>query len=110
MKKGKTYYISGPMRGYPELNYPAFQDSWEYLSKKYPDSNFINPVDLSKEVELIYENPDWEDYLEYDIECIENKCDGIIMILGWEKSEGANLEKYVAEKLGLEIFYFGVME
>ena len=33
-------------------------------------------------------------------------CDSIILLPGWEKSNGAHLELHIAHRIGLEIAYF----
>lgn len=46
----------------------------------------------------------WEDYLRGDLLMIE-RCDGLVMLPGWENSRGAKMEKMHAEELGLPIWF-----
>lgn len=87
-------YISGPMTGLPDLNFPAFHAE----AKRLRELGFevVNPAEL---------NPDggsWEECLKKDIaELI--KCDGIIMLPGWHNSRGACFELNIASNLGLQL-------
>jgi Domain of unknown function (DUF4406) len=90
-------YIAGPMRGYPELNFPAFNQAAKLLAED--GYEVINPVDL---------NPDPSaDY----IDCMRNDilslctCDAIYLLKGWQDSEGANNEYTVARMLKLQIAF-----
>lgn len=89
-------YVSGPMSGLPDWNFPAFNAASEKVRALGYEA--INPVDI---------NPDpgtpWEMCLRADIKALCD-CDGIVMIDGWEKSKGAHLELNVAHRLGMKIF------
>ncbi len=43
--KGATIYISGPMTGYPEYNYPAFMAAEKKL-RSLGHGYIINPINL----------------------------------------------------------------
>ena len=47
----------------------------------------------------------WQCYLRYDLEQLV-MCDEVVMLEGWEGSPGANVEKQVADFLGLEVSYW----
>lgn len=47
----------------------------------------------------------WQCYLRHDLEVLV-MCHEVVMLEGWEGSPGANVEKKVAEMLGLEITYW----
>jgi hypothetical protein len=89
------YYISGPMRDYPDFNHPAFlaveSDLRLYLSTlggKYeitnPARNFAGNTGLDRHI-----------YLELDIKQVL-EADVIVLLPGWEQSSGARLEVDVA--------------
>lgn len=89
-------YISGPMTGLPEFNYPAFHAAeaewaaagWEVLNPaRNADGDTTHP---------------WAFYIRLDIPLVLS-ADAIAMLPGWENSRGANLERTIAEALGLPI-------
>ena len=93
--KKRCIYISGPMSGLPEHNFPAFhEEAARLLALGY---DVVNPADL---------NPDpgmaWKDCLRVDLLELLG-CDAIAMLPGWQKSEGAHLEMHVAHRVGIEI-------
>lgn len=86
-------YLSGPMTGYSEFNYPAFHAAKATLEAA--GYEVVSPSDLPI-------RPDWEwiDYIEVDIDSVFS-ADGIATLPGWEKSKGARVERRIAERLGL---------
>lgn len=90
-------YLSGPMAGLPEHNFPAFFHHAALL--RAAGHEVVNPADL---------NPDpgksWEDCLRTDLREL-CACDAIALMPGWERSKGANLELHVAHRLGLEVMH-----
>jgi len=91
-------YISGPMTGYKDLNFGAFHETADFLRDRGDDP--VNPAEI---------NPDptakWLDCIIEDIKQL-GTCDGIYMIQGWSASRGAQIERMVAQQLGLEIEYY----
>jgi len=106
-----TVYIAGPMRGYTNYNFDAFDFAKEYLQRKGIVA--ISPADLDR----LYEG--WGTYApdnfvvdkRFKYDCIKRDlnaiydCDGIYMLNGWEDSTGANLELSLANFLGLNVYY-----
>jgi hypothetical protein len=91
MRNGKELvYISGPMKGLPDLNIPAFKAAAESLrSLGY---EVICPPELN---EIHEEDYYW--YVRRDVmELIHDDVDCMVMLEGWEKSGGANLEVTLA--------------
>lgn len=92
-----TLYLSGPMSSLPEFNFRAFADAAaRWRAKGFavisPADNFGGQTDLPKEV-----------YMRADLLLLLG-CDGIVLLKGWSRSEGAKLERAVAEAIGLEVF------
>ncbi len=95
------WYLSGPMSGIKDHNYPAFTAScillrdleWDIVSPQ-EEHPFIKDGDSTLE--------EWQERLRLDIKLILD-CQGIILLQGWSKSRGAQLECYVALKLGMTI-------
>ncbi|BDC81810.1 DUF4406 domain-containing protein [Aeromonas hydrophila] len=86
-------YIAGPMTGLPDFNRPAFYGVMREIShaKVVP----LNPAIL----------PDGLEQHEYMAICIEmvKIADALVMLPGWEGSEGAFAEYTLAKKLGKRI-------
>ncbi|MCG8294285.1 DUF4406 domain-containing protein [Pseudomonas entomophila] len=91
----KRIYISGPMTGLPELNYPAFNAVAELLRAE------------GFEVENPAENPEpecrsWTGYMRLALVQI-SRCEGLVLLPGWPDSKGARLELHIAQELGLRV-------
>lgn len=88
-------YISGPMTGLPESNYPAFFAAEAQLS----DAGFAvaNPARIP--------DPDpntWENYMRGAVKMVCD-CDAVALLPGWEASRGARFEVELAKTLGLNV-------
>lgn len=86
-------YISGPMSGYPEFNYPQFFAAEEDLL--ILGHEVINPARHPKQ-------KTWADYLRLDLADVLT-ADAIAVLPGWEASRGAALEVHVAHALGMTV-------
>ena len=60
-----------------------------------PIINIINPYKLSKEVNKKIKNPEYSDYLDYDLRKLA-EADEIYFCKGWRKSHGCNKEYQMA--------------
>lgn len=89
----KKVYISGPMTGLPEYNYPAFHEAAHKLREAGYEP--INPADFP-----IQEDWEWADYMRQDIPRL-CEADHIYLLDGWENSKGATVEKSIADILGI---------
>jgi hypothetical protein len=102
----KIIYIAGPMTGYPDFNFQAFDDAKNYLKQK--GWAVVSPADLAREEGFREEglNGDPLDIqfalliAKKDINALL-KCDAVYLLRGWENSKGARAEKAVAEWVGL---------
>jgi len=111
-----TFYITGPMRGYVQFNFPAFDAAAKLLRKQ--GCNVISPADLDRAEGLDpMTDPDafekhgvqYPDYLRKiaarDTRAILSldpaKRDGMALLPGWEKSTGARAEVALGLWLGL---------
>lgn len=89
----KRIYLSGPCSGLPDNNYPAFKAEAARLRA------------LGLEVENPAENPEqdsWEAYMRVALRQMLT-CDTVALLPGWINSRGANLERNVAQKVGMTI-------
>jgi hypothetical protein len=88
-----TLYISGPMSGYKDHNFPAFfRAERDLLSVGYET---LNPA----------RNPTqdcWEAYLRLDLTMV-CRADGIAVLPDWQNSAGADAEVHVAHILKIPV-------
>ena len=89
-------YISGPMSGLPDLNYPAFFEAEASLLR------------LGYDVENPASNPEpacksWRGYMRLALVQLA-KSDAVVVLDGWRKSRGARLEVLIARALEMEVF------
>lgn len=102
-------YIAGPMRGYDEFNFPAFDNARdEFLQNGW---NVISPADIDRATGFSESVPDQP--LDQRVFCYRDfyslyllaHLDGgaIAMLPGWEKSTGAVAEFFLARWLGLKV-------
>ena len=91
----KRIYLSGPMSGLPEHNFPAFNAEAARLRALGYD--VVNPVDI---------NPDpgksWHECLRADLAALLT-CDTLALLPGWQGSTGAHLEMHVAHRIAMPI-------
>lgn len=91
-------YVSGPMTGIHELNFPAFHQATARLRATGLD--VINPAELDEGDSGPAKQ--WHEYLRRDIAVLVT-CDAIALLPGWEGSRGARLEKHIADELGMKV-------
>jgi hypothetical protein len=88
-------YLSGPMTGLPELNFPAFRAAAARLRAAGYDA--VNPAEINPDPAA-----DWHQCLRKDMAALAG-CDVLALLPGWPTSQGAHLELHVAHRLGLRI-------
>jgi hypothetical protein len=111
-------YLAGPMRGYPEFNFPAFHGAaaalrsqgHEVFSPAERDIARHGGVDISKgnsagdeKVAAAQHGFNLRIALGEDLAWICAEAEGIVMLPGWEKSKGATAEHATAVALGLQV-------
>ena len=86
-------YLSGPMTGLPDMNWPTFM-----YAEKYIDGKIFNPA---KPHGSIIKKPKeaftWYDFMTEDVHGLL-KCKDVIVLPGWSKSTGAKIEVKIGEK------------
>lgn len=90
-------YLSGPMSGLPEMNYPAF--NFEAARLRAIGFHVENPA----------QNPEqssWEAYMKAAIIQMLS-CEVVVMLPGWAESRGALIERELAIRLGLKVISAG---
>lgn len=89
------------MSGIAEHNYPAFDAAclllrefeWDIVSP-HEEHIWVGARDATPE--------EWRQLLRSDLKLLMD-CQGIILLPGWSRSKGAQLEFHVAKELGLAI-------
>jgi hypothetical protein len=89
----KKVYIAGPMTGYDNFNRSEFNNAANYLSMH--GYVVLNPAILPSGLSEA-------EYMKIDLAMLQC-CDTIFMLNGWEQSMGANAERSLAIKLGMNI-------
>lgn len=82
------------MRGIPEYNYPAFHEAEKELR-----ASGMNPINPARHFDGVTSLP-WHVYMAADIYQLIHEADGIVMLNGWENSQGARIEYLIARGLG----------
>lgn len=87
-------YVSGPMTGLPDLNFPAFYAEAARLEAM--GYEVVNPASLNP--------PDatWSDCMRTDIAALMT-CDALVLLPGWADSNGAMVELQLAHRLGMRV-------
>lgn len=88
-------YISGPMTGIEDYNFPAFHQAAERLQAA--GYRVENPASKG-----VIDGWTWSDYLRHDLRQLL-ECDAICLLPGWRNSKGATLEHHVATGLGMAV-------
>ena len=97
-------YLSGPMTGLPDNGYPAFQVAAERLRAQ--GVQVISPHEIVPPGAAPHS---WEDHMRADLAALLT-CDVVVLLHGWETSRGAQLEKTVAEAIGLKVVDYELTE
>lgn len=96
-RKQKSIYLAGPMTGYPQLNFPAFEagarrlEEWGWAVHN-PATSFNGAMDLP--------------YKVYMAAAVNMLCqaEAIAVMEGWQGSRGATMEALIAQRLGLPFY------
>lgn len=99
----RVIYISGPMEGVENHNESAFERAERMLHAFGYD--VVNPHKiLCDESYMITKEPTRQDYYRKDIRALTH-CTDIMMLNGWSRSHGAQLERQIAYEMGLVVHY-----
>lgn len=91
--RGMKLYISGPMTGLPNFNYPAFHEAKARLIEA--GYEVVSPADTT-----IRNDWEWVDYLLLDIDSVF-AVDGIATLRSCEESVGSRIECRIAKRRGI---------
>lgn len=94
----KRYYIAGQITGRSASEvWHQFYSMETRLQRIGRDA--YNPIHLPKGL-------DWGTYMQIAVAVLcSGQIDGIIMLDGWQKSKGAQIERLAAQAIGIPIFY-----
>lgn len=98
-----TYYLAGPMRGYPQFNFPTFLMAARSLKTR--GLTVLSPAEKDIEAGFDPTQPiegqgfDLHAAFVWDFNAVIRST-GIILLPGWEKSCGAKAERLVAQLCG----------
>lgn len=108
----QTFYLAGPMRGYPLYNFSEFARGALALRKagyfiespaEYDLAKGLNPaepLDSDTNAQVF----DINAVLKEDFEIILERCQGIVLLPGWRKSSGTCAEVVVGYYSGKQIW------
>ena len=88
-------YLSGPMTGLPDLNFPTFNA--EALRLRALGYDVVNPAEINPD-----DSKSWSECMRADVRALCD-CDTIALLPGWQRSAGAHLEMHIAHRIGIEI-------
>ena len=95
-------YISGPMSGIKDYNYPAFNEAAAIL--RINGHKTYNPAEIGvPRYPLSNDKSLWVYYMKEAIRLLL-KADSIVMLPGWKKSKGAKTERWIAKILEYKVY------
>lgn len=98
-------YISGPMTGYKDFNFPAFFEAEVRLRAAGYEP--VNPTRLNPGPHPA-PNATPSEHKAYHQKCLREDiralcdCTMLALLTGWELSDGAQLELHIAHRLGIK--------
>jgi hypothetical protein len=95
-----TYYLSGPMSGYADSNFPAFEKAAHEL--RAAGLTIVSPHEKGSETA----DANYLDLLREDVRMICD-CQAMILLPGWPTSSGSRLELAVALGLKMDVYFYG---
>ena len=120
LEEGTSWYLAGPMRGHPEFNFPAFYRAAYHLRHHF-HLVVWSPAENSREEEFARMSKGYDPstgspgdgggrdalsfFMEVDLAQVA-RADGVIVLPGWQESEGAVLEVLVALYLGKPVIRY----
>lgn len=101
----RLIYISGPMRGLPDFNYPKFnaveeeltRNGWHVDNPAKIGEEFGTPEEINSDPELL------RSVMNAELATVKT-CEAIFLLRGWERSVGAKKELAAALESGAEIY------
>lgn len=101
-------YLSGPMSGLPEFNFPAFATAAARL--RGAGYEVVSPAEIvagpppSPSAGESEQKRFYNACMRADLKAMLD-CDAIALMRGWENSNGAHIELHVAQRVGLQVLF-----
>ncbi len=92
-------YLSGPMSGLPDWNYPAFRDAAALLRDR--GHIVLNPAETAGGSTHLSR----AQFLYIDIGYVQ-AAEAVVVLPGWRRSKGAMLEVHIAHSLEKPVFWY----
>lgn len=107
-------YLSGPMSGIPQYNFPAFTQAALVLRALGHEVLSPHELDTPEQVHAALastdghtEDADWAAYLARDIvEISKFDPEAIVVLPGWEDSRGCKIETLIAHLLLCDVYSY----
>jgi len=101
--KEEKIFISGPMTGYPDFNFPLFNAVSKILIQKGFD--VVNPVNICRKYkkEKVLSDKEIFNAMIEEQQKEERKCTVLLLLPKWENSAGVRLELQTAIELKMKI-------
>lgn len=94
-------YLSGPMTGLQDMNYPAFHEAAGKLREM--GHEVLSPAE--RELTVPQTDEFWHDLMKRGIRMLL-ECECLVQLDKWWDSKGACAEFQVAVALGMNVYYF----
>lgn len=93
----RTVYVAGKITGLPK---EEVKTKFSNITSRLSDMGYtvVNPA------ESLEDNRSWRDSVREDIKKML-ECDEVHMLPDWKESRGAQLERDIALRLGMEVVY-----
>ena len=115
-----SVYLAGPMTGYPQFNFPAFEAAAAALRSsgiavispaEVDDDTAVgtaarNSTDGKLDANGKLAGQTWGDLLARDVKIVADQVSGVALLPGWERSKGAKLEVTVALLAGKSVYLY----
>ena len=103
---GPTIYIAGPMRGYPQYNFPAFDAAEVALREQ--GWNVLNPAQMDRDIGFDPNDVVTPEFVIQailrDTEAIIQQADAVALLPEWWLSKGAQAEAMLAQWKGIPVY------
>lgn len=106
----RSCYLAGPMRGYDEYNFPAFRreaawlraNGWKVFSPAERDEQDPE-IDHTENIAGWTGGRGLDYFMAFDLKAV-CEMDAVVLMKGWEQSQGARLEAMVAVEVDHPVF------